>query len=157
MYSISFCLTLYLLYMANINTEADELITKYVENYPDDFYERLLLGPMSNIYSARLQTIYSDWMVYSNLLVDKFAIHSLSFFHLSQGIVERRNDNTIKKSKGYDVFSVNATTLKIEAQKKQLLHEKFELIVNGNQAKIFSNLGVWILKNDYHALPAIAV
>ena len=32
----------------------------------------------------------------------------MTFYHLSQGIVERRNDDTVKKSKGYDVFSVNS-------------------------------------------------
>jgi hypothetical protein len=52
--------------------------------------------------------MYNDWMAYSNLLIDKFAIHSLSFFHLSQGIVERRSNDTVKKTMGYDLFSVNS-------------------------------------------------
>jgi hypothetical protein len=94
--------------MENEITEMDKLINKYVEEYPDAFYEKLLLGPLTNIYSARKQSEYSDWMNYASLLIDKFAIHSLSFFHLSQGIVERKNDGTVRKGKGYDVFSINA-------------------------------------------------
>ena len=92
---------------ANLS-EVDALIGKYIDDYPDDFYEKLLLGPLTSIYTARKLSNYSEWMSFSNLLIDKFAIHSLSFFHLSQGIVERRSDNTVKKGKGYDVFSVNA-------------------------------------------------
>ena len=101
-------LVLYLLTMTDSLKEVDELIVKYMEEYPDHFYEGLLLGPLSSIYSARMQTEYSEWMNYANLLIDKFAIHSLSFFHLSQGIVERQSDNAVKKGKGYDLFSVNA-------------------------------------------------
>lgn len=63
---------------------------------------------MKNIYTARLETPRPEWMDYSNLLLDKFAIHSLSFYHLSQGIVERKIDDTLKRAKGYDLFSVNA-------------------------------------------------
>ena len=86
----------------------DELISKYVQDYPEKFYESLLVGPMKNIYAAGLETDRPDWMNYSNLLIDKFAIHSISFFHLSQGIVERRSDDRLTMAKGYDVFSVNS-------------------------------------------------
>lgn len=86
----------------------DELIKEYIEQYPELFYETLLTGPMLQIYSAKKETTVSAWEGYANLLLDKFAIHSMSFFHLSQGIVERRMDNTLRKSKGYDLFSVNA-------------------------------------------------
>jgi hypothetical protein len=94
--------------MTAFDSQFEELIAKYVEDYPDDFYEQLLLGPMTSVYSARKTSPCSDWMAFSNLLIDKFASHSLSFFHLSQGIVERRSDDTIKKAKGYDLFTVNA-------------------------------------------------
>ncbi len=63
---------------------------------------------MTEIYSARKDVGYHGWMNFSNLLIDKFAIHSLSFFHISQGIVERKMDNTTKIAMGYDLFSVNA-------------------------------------------------
>lgn len=91
-----------------MTTEFDELISKYVETYSEDFYEKLLLGPLTSIYSARVKSGLTECMSYSNLLIDKFATHSMSFFHLSQGIVERRNDNSIKRSMAYDLFSVNA-------------------------------------------------
>ncbi|HVX01146.1 MAG TPA: hypothetical protein VHA52_12045, partial [Candidatus Babeliaceae bacterium] len=79
-----------------------------MEKYPEDFYEKLLLGPLTSVYSAKKLSVCSDWMNFSNLLIDKFAIHSLSFYHLLQGIVERKSDNTVKMGKGYDLFSINA-------------------------------------------------
>lgn len=86
----------------------DELISQYIQDYPEKFYESLLLGPMKEVYSARLESNRPNWQHYGNFLLDKFAIHSLSFFHLSQGIVERRSDDSLKMAKGYDLFSVNA-------------------------------------------------
>jgi hypothetical protein len=76
---------------------------------PLAFYEMILLGPLTKIYTARKETELSEWMEYSNLLIDKFAIHSSSFFHLSSGIIERRKSGEIKKMNGYDLFTVNTT------------------------------------------------
>jgi len=87
--------------------DADALISEYVTKYPDNFYEQILLGPMTQICSARKESGYEGWQNYSNLLIDKFAIHSMSYFHLTQGIVERKMDDTTRIAKGYDVFSVN--------------------------------------------------
>ena len=72
-----------------------------------DFYEVLLLGPLTRIYSARKETEVSDWMNYSNLLIDKFAIQSSSFFHLSHGIIEHRKSGEKKRMKGLDFFTTN--------------------------------------------------
>jgi hypothetical protein len=47
-------------------------------------------------------------MNYSNLLIDKFAIHSSSFFHLSEGIIEHKGSTDKIKIKGYDLFTVNS-------------------------------------------------
>lgn len=94
--------------MTTSEIQFEELIAKYVEDYPGDFYERLLLGPMTAVYSARKTSSTMDWMAFSNLLINKFASHSLSFYHLSQGIVERRSDNTLKKTRAYDLFTVNS-------------------------------------------------
>jgi hypothetical protein len=91
----------------NIN-DLDNRISEYFMKYPESFYEQILLGPMTEIYSARKETGYLDWMSFSDLLIDKFAIHSLSFFHISQGIVERKVDGTARMALGYDLFSVNA-------------------------------------------------
>ncbi|SDS11533.1 hypothetical protein SAMN05216503_2021 [Polaribacter sp. KT25b] len=74
-----------------------------------DFYEKLLLGPLMQLYSARKETELSDWMSFSNLLIDKFAIHSSSFFHLSKGIIEHRKSGEKKRINGYDLFTVNTT------------------------------------------------
>lgn len=42
------------------------------------------------------------------MLIDKFAIHSASFFHLSKGIIEHRKSGEQLKMSGYDIFTVNA-------------------------------------------------
>ena len=76
---------------------------------PLKFYESLLLGPLTQIYTARKKTNITDWMIFSNLLFDKFAIHSMSFFHLSSGIVEHKKSGEKQKMKGYDLFTVNIT------------------------------------------------
>ncbi|REH48872.1 hypothetical protein C7448_105154 [Tenacibaculum gallaicum] len=74
-----------------------------------DFYEALLLGPLTQLYSVRKETELSDWMNFSNLLIDKFAIHSSSFFHLSKGIIEHRKSGKKRRINGYDLFTVNIT------------------------------------------------
>ncbi len=74
-----------------------------------DLYEAIILGPLTQVYSARIQTELSDWMSHSNLLIDKFAIHSSSFFHLSKGIIERKKSGEEVRMNGYDLFTVNTT------------------------------------------------
>ena len=75
---------------------------------PDLLYEMLLLGPLTWLYDARKKTQVEEWMSYSNLLIDKFAIHSSTFFHLSKGIIEHRKSGQ-KRVNGYDLFTVNTT------------------------------------------------
>jgi len=71
-------------------------------------YEHLLLGPMIQVYKGRLKTTLVGLEKYSNLIIDKFAIHSSSFFHLSKGIIETKQSTKEKPQRGYDMFSVNA-------------------------------------------------
>ena len=80
-----------------------------LENNLDDFYEYLLLGPLITIYSAKRKTQTNTIKEFSNLLIDKFAIHSSSFFHLSKGIIELKKSNEKTKITGYDLFTVNST------------------------------------------------
>ena len=56
--------------------------TKMLYDNPLELYEYLLLGPLCEIYKARKKSKLYDWQIYSNLLIDKFAIHSSSFFHI---------------------------------------------------------------------------
>lgn len=79
------------------------------EKYPIDFYEFLQLDVLSNIYKAKKQSNTSKTREFSNLLIDKFAIHSVSFFHLSNGIIELKKSNEKVKASGYDLFTVNST------------------------------------------------
>lgn len=83
-------------------------IQKLLYQNPLTFYEYMLLGPLTHIYSGKKKTIVSSWMNYSNLLIDKFAIHSSSFFHLSEGIIEHKGSTDKIKIKGYDLFTVNS-------------------------------------------------
>jgi len=77
------------------------------EDYLFDFYEYLLLEPLSIIYTARKETKVEDFQNFSNLIIDKFAIHSASFFHLSKGIIELKQSTETVRISGYDLFSVN--------------------------------------------------
>lgn len=74
-----------------------------------EFYEYLLLEPFLTIYSAKQQTPINEITEFSNLLIDKFGIHSSTFFHLSNGIIELKKSNEKIKMKGYDLFTVNST------------------------------------------------
>lgn len=74
-----------------------------------DLYDVTVRGIFTEVYSARKITSLPNWMEYSNLLLDKFAIHSMSFFHLSKGIVEHKKSGEQKKMYGYDLFTVNTT------------------------------------------------
>ncbi len=71
-------------------------------------YELFLLSPMIWIYKARLKTKLEGFQNYSNLIIDKFAIHSASFFHLSKGIIETKQSTVENPQRAYDLFTVNA-------------------------------------------------
>jgi len=73
-----------------------------------DFYEYLLLGPLTKIYSAKKETPLTELIEFSNFIIDKFAIHSSSFFHLSKGIIELKKSGETVKMTGYDLFTVNS-------------------------------------------------
>lgn len=75
---------------------------------PLTFYEHLLLGPMLAVYKAKKTSSETEIMNYSDLLIDKFSIHSSTFYHLSQGIIEHRKSGEKIKMKGYDLFTVYA-------------------------------------------------
>lgn len=83
-------------------------IQKLLYQNPLTFYEYILLGPLTHVYYGKKKTNVSNWMNYSNLLIDKFAIHSSSFFHLSEGIIEHKGSTDKVKIKGYDIFTVNS-------------------------------------------------
>lgn len=83
-------------------------IQKLLYQNPLTFYEYILLGPLTHVYYGKKATNVPNWMNYSNLLIDKFAIHSSSFFHLSEGIIEHKGSTDKIKIKGYDLFTVNS-------------------------------------------------
>jgi len=80
-----------------------------LENNWDNLYEIILRGPLTIIYSAKKETLTNEIEEFSNLLIEKFAIHSLSFFHLSKGIIEHSKSGEKIKMMGYDLFTVNST------------------------------------------------
>jgi hypothetical protein len=83
-------------------------IEKLLYQNPLNFYEFFLLGPLARVYSGKKKTNADGWRNYSNLLIDKFAIHSMAFYHLSEGIVEHKGSTEKVKIMGYDMFTVNA-------------------------------------------------
>jgi len=80
--------------------------TNLIDEYPLEAYKYFLLGPMTNIYASRSKK--TDWERYANLLIDKFAIHSSTLFHVMQGMIEHKSSNPGQKKMAYDPFSVNA-------------------------------------------------
>src|SRR5690606_19585376 len=76
---------------------------------PLELYDVIVRGPFSEIYQARKLTKLNEWTEFSTLLLDKFAIHSMSFYHLSSGIVEHKKSGEKIKMRGYDLFTVNTT------------------------------------------------
>lgn len=75
----------------------------------DNLYQYLLLSTLTKVYVAKKQNSSNTEIdEFSNLFLDKFGIHSASFFHLSKGIIELKKSNETVKMKGYDLFSVNS-------------------------------------------------
>lgn len=77
-----------------------------VNKNPLGTYKYLLLGPMMSVYSIREKK--QDWERHANLLIDKFAIHSSTLFHVMQGMVEHKSSTQDQIKMGYDLFSINA-------------------------------------------------
>ena len=92
-----------------MNLDAVKMIENLFKDEPLEFYDYLLRGTLTEVYTEQKKTIKEGWMNYSNLLIDKFAIHSSSFFHLSNGIIEHRKSGEQVKMNGYDLFTVNTT------------------------------------------------
>lgn len=70
-------------------------------------YELILKGVLTPIYTAYKDDDKGEIGKYASLLIDKYAIHSASFFHLSSGIIEHRKSGEQIRMNGYDLFSVN--------------------------------------------------
>lgn len=87
---------------------ATEIIENIFKEKPLDLYDYILRGPFCDIYTEFKKTHKDDCRNYSSLLIDKFAIHSASFFHLSKGIIEHQKSGEQLKMSGYDIFTVNA-------------------------------------------------
>lgn len=85
------------------------MIREIYEKLNMDFYEHLLLDSLTTVYSALEKSSQEKKQQYSFLLIDKFAIHSSSFFHLSKGVVEHGISGEKRQAFGYDLFTVNST------------------------------------------------
>ena len=92
-----------------MNTDKIGIIEKFFLEEPLELYDYLLRGTLTEVYTEQKKTTKEGWMNYSSLLIDKFAIHSSSFFHLSNGIIEHRKSGEQIRMNGYDLFTVNTT------------------------------------------------
>ncbi|MBI3518669.1 MAG: hypothetical protein HY062_04840 [Bacteroidetes bacterium] len=79
-----------------------------LEKYPLQTYEVYLLNHLTKIYSARKEVIRTDWTKHSDLLIDKFAIHSSTLFQLIDGIIEHKSVDPNVRKFSFDLFSVNS-------------------------------------------------
>jgi hypothetical protein len=83
-----------------------QLESMFKEN-PLFLYELILKGVLTPMYTAYKDDSKEEIDKYTCLLIDKYAIHSASFYHLSCGIIEHRNSGEQTRMNGYDLFSVN--------------------------------------------------
>lgn len=74
---------------------------------PLALYETIMLNHFSLIGSAMKHTPHADWNKFGGFLIDKYAIHSASLFHLMEGLIEHTSSSPQEKKMGYDVFSIN--------------------------------------------------
>lgn len=75
---------------------------------PMEYLERLLLENLSMIYLPRKQKEKDDWTLYSNLLIEKYAIHASTLFHLITGFITSSDSTPDNKKTGYDSFTINS-------------------------------------------------
>ena len=80
----------------------------FFNNRTSDFYKNMILGPLSIVYSGINKDKLNEIDKFATLLMDKFAIHSTSFFHLSNGLFETKMLDGNYKMFAYDLFSINA-------------------------------------------------
>ncbi len=86
-----------------------------VNNYMDRFYknpmnylERLLLKNLSLIYLPRKRNEKDDWTLYSNLLIEKYAIHASTLVHVINGFITSSDSTPNNPKTGYDSFTINS-------------------------------------------------
>lgn len=91
------------------NIDPAKLVETLFTESPLELYDYILRGTLTEVYTELKKTSKEGWMSYSSLLIDKFAIHSSSFFHLSSGIIEHRKSGEQVRMNGYDLFTVNTT------------------------------------------------
>lgn len=92
------------------NKEEELGIENLINENPILAFEIMLKGALTNIYTAKkINKDIPDWLSYSDLLIDKFAIHSATYYHLARGIIEHKKSGEVKKMNGYDLFTVNTT------------------------------------------------
>lgn len=85
----------------------DSQIESMFKEDPLLLYELILKGVLTPIYTAYKDDNKEEIDKYASLLIDKYAIHSASFYHLSSGIIEHPKSGEQIRMNGYDLFSVN--------------------------------------------------
>jgi hypothetical protein len=77
-------------------------------DYPIEKLEELLLFHLTKVYDARKTTKRAGLERYSDLLIDKFAIHTGTLFHLLNGLIEAKGSNKKERKMAIDVFTINS-------------------------------------------------
>lgn len=83
-------------------------ISHGVNNQPLNTYEDILLTHFAIIGQAMQKTERQEHHRYCGYLVDKFACHSSSLYHIMRGFIEHRDSDSNNKKFFYDLFSINA-------------------------------------------------
>jgi len=75
---------------------------------PIFYYQHILLNVLTKVYQPTKAHGKANWSRFSNLLIDKFAIHSSTLIHLFFGIIEHKDSNSKIRKVGFDMFTINS-------------------------------------------------
>jgi len=89
-------------------SDAYDLMINFEEDNPLLLFEYFLQKPLSNVYSVQKKVSKTDWTKHYDLLIDKYANHAGTLFHLMNGFIERKGSTLEEKRLGYDMLSINA-------------------------------------------------
>lgn len=78
-----------------------------VEN-PTRKLEELLLSHFFKVYQARKTVTRSGLERYSDLFIDKFAIHAGTLYHLIHGLIEAKGSTEKERKMAIDIFTINS-------------------------------------------------
>jgi hypothetical protein len=116
-----------------------------VEN-PTRKLEELLLFHLLKVYEARKITSRAGFDKYSDLLIDKFAIHAGTLYHLIHGLIEAKDSTERERKMAVDVFTINSL-IRVLMETYVTFHHLF--VHSNNQEEIEFKVLLWKLEGHF--------